>query len=81
MYHPRQWRRVESVNAAGWILIVPVVFVRALVLIVLHGGVREPQGTVDAAFSVGSLGLVDALVLIRLVSFWRWKAKGRHRAP
>ena len=75
VYRPREWRRVEALNAAGWILVVPVVFARSLVLIGLHGGARPPDGLADAVVSLGSLALVDALVVLRTVSFWRYRRR------
>lgn len=75
VYRPREWRRVEALNAAGWILVVPVVFARALILIGLHGGVRPSDGLADAVVSIGSLVIVDALVVLRTVSFWRYRRR------
>ena len=75
-YRPRQWATAAAWNATGWILITLVTFARGLLLIALHGGVRAPQGWGDALVSVGSLAAVDALLLVRLVSFARFRREG-----
>lgn len=72
-HRPRNWARSEALNAAGWIIVVLIVFVRGLVLIALHGGARAPEGVADAVVSLGSLAAVDALVLFRLASFLRFR--------
>ena len=78
LYRPREWARAEAVNAAGWILVVPVVFVRGIVLIALRDWhVRPYEGWADAVVSLGTLALVDVLVLVRFVSFARYRRRTR----
>ncbi len=72
---PRSWVDSTTLNATGWILITAVTFARSLLLIGLHGGVRAPQGWGDALVSVGSLAAVDALLLVRVVSFVRYRRR------
>lgn len=78
-YRPRQWATAAAWNATGWILITLVTFARSLLLITLHGGVRAPQGWADAWISVGSLVAVDALLLVRVVSFLRYRRRNTAR--
>lgn len=76
LFRPREWARAEAVNAAGWILIVPVVFARSLVLIALHGWHVQPyQGWGDTAVSLGTLAFVDALLVLRFVTFARFRRR------
>lgn len=79
LQRPRSWTRVEFLNGVGWVAVAGAGFLRGAVLLVLSGHAPHRTMTQDA-LSVGLLVLVDALVLLRLVSFLRW-TRGRHRRP
>jgi len=74
-YRPRAWADAATWNGTGWIIIVLAVYARALLLIALHGGVRASQNWTDAVLSVGSLAAIDVLLLVRLVSFARYRRR------
>lgn len=74
-YRPRAWATAATWNGTGWIVIVLAVYARSLLLIALHGGVRPPQSWTDAVLSVGSLAAVDVLLLVRVVSFARFRRR------
>lgn len=71
-YLSRAWYSAASLNATGWIWIVVITFARALVLLALRGG-RQPAGVLDAVISLGALAAVDVLLLVRLISFLRYR--------
>ena len=75
-YLPRRWYSAASLNGAGWILIVVITFARALALLALRGGPQPARGWLDTVISLGSLAAVDVLVLLRLVSYLRWRRAG-----
>jgi len=75
-YLPRRWYSAASLNGAGWIIIVVITFARALALMLLRGGPQPTRGPLDALISLGSLAAVDLLLLVRLVSYLRYRRAG-----
>lgn len=70
---PRQFWRLHAINAWAWIWIALLLLIRVAVLTILHRGDVTPHGTVDASFAVASMGIVDVLLVLRLIDFIRTK--------
>ncbi len=68
-HRPRQWKRVAAWDASGWVIIVAAVYLRSLILIVSRWPGSSPQGWADAVFAIGSLIALDAVLLVRVVSY------------
>lgn len=68
-HRPRQWRRLEAWDASGFVLIATAIYLRNIVLIVSRWPGSPPHGWGDAAFGIGSLLIIDALFLLRVVSY------------
>lgn len=80
LHRPRHWLRPEAVNASGWIIICALWFIRSIALLAMRGGPPRTFGSwSDAGVSLGFLLLVDALLAIRLVSWWRYSRNDRRR--
>lgn len=70
-HRPRQWRRIEAVDAMGFPIIVAIVFTRGLVLTLLAWPIPlRPMP--NMVFSIATLALVDVLLIIKLVNFRRF---------
>jgi hypothetical protein len=75
-HRPRQWRRIEAIDAAGFPLIVALVFTRGLVLTILNWHpVSRPVP--NAVFSVAMLALVDVMLIVKLLNFRRFIRRDR----
>ncbi|MFE2544821.1 hypothetical protein [Actinacidiphila glaucinigra] len=72
LHRPRHWFRPEAFNAAGWVIISALWCVRSITVLLAQGGPRPYTSWVDAGISLGMLALVDALLVLRLVSWWRY---------
>lgn len=68
-HRPRNWRRLAAWDASGWVVICAVWFLRSLILAWMRWPIRPPEGWVDGLTSVGLLGLVDVLLLVRVASY------------
>lgn len=68
-HRPRQWKRMEAWDASGFVLIATAIYLRNIVLVVSRWPGSTPQGWMDAAFGIGSLLVIDALFLIRVMSY------------
>lgn len=68
-HRPRQWRRLAAWDASGWVLLVALFFFRQIVLVVTRWPGSAPLGWFDGVFSIGLLVLIDALLVVRVVSF------------
>lgn len=81
---PTRLLRAEAINATGWIVIVVLQYTRALSLLSLKMVHHQSVGYGSASQATLSIGLglmVDALVIVRLVSFVRWRAARRALVP
>ncbi|MGW3635892.1 hypothetical protein ACWD7F_38290, partial [Streptomyces sp. NPDC005122] len=74
-HRPRHWLRPEAFNASGWVIISALWYARGIILLVIRGGPRPYASWVDAGVSLGMLLLVDALLALRLLSWWRYTRK------
>ncbi len=68
-HRPRQWRRLEAWDASGFVLIATAIYLRNIILVVSRWPGSLPHGWADAVFGVGSLVVIDALFLLRVVSY------------
>lgn len=68
-HRPRQWRRMVAWDASGWVIIAALWFLRSIVLILTRWPGSPPKGWGDAVFAVGMLVVIDALLIIRIISF------------
>jgi ABC-type uncharacterized transport system permease subunit len=73
LHRPRHWMRLEAVNSSGWIVLMAVLFARGLALLLIRGGPIPFQGWTDTVISLGLGFAIDALLLLRLVSWFRFK--------
>lgn len=69
IHRPTRWTRVAAVNAAGWVAVIALSFVRAIILVIHLGAVPPLTSWVDAVFGYGSLVAIDVLVWVRLISY------------
>ncbi|WP_448319218.1 hypothetical protein [Streptomyces sp. CO7] len=72
LHRPRRFFRVVEINSSWWVLLVALVYLRSLILLVVHGADPGGRAWWDLAVSVGFLAAVDALLLVRLVSYARY---------
>jgi hypothetical protein len=68
-HRPRQWKRLAAWDASGFVLIAVAIYLRSLILIVARWPGSPPHGWADAVFAIGSLIIIDALFILRLVSY------------
>ncbi|MFI6606838.1 hypothetical protein [Streptomyces sp. NPDC050507] len=68
MHRPRRFFRVTEINASWWILIVGLWYARSLVLLGIRGALPSHEWW-DIALSLGLLGAIDALLLVRFFSY------------
>ncbi|WP_435279364.1 hypothetical protein [Streptomyces sp. 1222.5] len=79
LHRPRHWMRPEAFNASGWIVISALWYIRSIILLIVRGGPRPYTSWVDATVAIGMLAVVDALLALRLLSWWRYTR--RHPDP
>ncbi len=68
-HRPRQWRRLAAWDASGFVLIATAIYLRNIILIFSRWPGSPPRGWGDAVFGIGSLVVIDALFLLRVVSY------------
>lgn len=73
LHRPRHWMRLEAINSAGWVVLVALLYARALALLLIRGGPAPYRGWADTAVSLGIGFAVDVLLVLRLVSWARFK--------
>jgi ABC-type uncharacterized transport system permease subunit len=81
LHRPRHWMRLEAVNSSGWIALMAVLFARGLALLIIRGGPSPFQGWADTVLSLGVGFAIDALLLLRLVSWMRFKRRRNEDDP
>lgn len=70
-HRPRQWRRLQALDAMGFPAIIAFVFLRSLVLTVTSWPVVA-RSTGSMIFSLLTMALVDAWMLVKLANFRRF---------
>lgn len=70
-HRPKQWRRLQALDAMGFPVIVALVFARGLILTVSSWPVASRPWP-HMAFSLLTLLLVDIWVIVKLVNFRRF---------
>lgn len=68
-HRPRQWRRLAAWDASGFVFVAVAIYLRSLILLVARWPGSPPHGWGDALFAVGSLAIIDALFILRLISY------------
>lgn len=72
MHRPRRWWRFEAIDAAGWVWLLFIIYAQRLVLLILSPAAVFPSGT-SAVVALLFGALIDALLVLRVVSFVRFK--------
>jgi hypothetical protein len=75
LHSPRHWMRLEAINSSGWVVLVALLYARSITLLLIRGGPAPYQGAADTAVSLGVGFLVDALLVLRLLSWFRFTAR------
>lgn len=75
-HRPRQWRRIQALDAMGFPAIVVLVFARGLALTLWHWPVVA-RDLGSMIFSLVTLALVDVWMFVKLASFRRFVATER----
>jgi len=71
MHRPKQWRSIASLDASGWVLIATLLYARSAVQLgITFPGVHHTLG--PALVGIGSCLVVDVLLVLRLVAFYRF---------
>ncbi|WP_371538353.1 hypothetical protein OG210_21800 [Streptomyces sp. NBC_00466] len=68
LHRPRRFFRVTEINASWWVIIVGLWYARSLALLGIRGG-HPSQTWWDMVISIGLLTAIDALLLVRLISY------------
>lgn len=68
---PRQFWRLHAINAWAWIWIAFLLLIRVAVMVIIHRGDVTDRGITDAYFAILSMGVVDLLLVLRLIDFVR----------
>lgn len=68
-HRPRQWRRLAAWDASGFVIVATAIYLRNIILVVTRWPGSPPDGVWDAAFGIGSLLVIDALFLLRVVFY------------
>lgn len=77
LHRPRHWMRLEAINSAGWVVLVTILYARSVALLIIRGGPSPYHGWADTTVSLGVGFLVDALLVLRLLSWFRFTNQHR----
>lgn len=80
-HRPRQWKRLAAIDASGFVLVAEAIYLRNLILVVTRWPGSPPRGLGDALFGLISLAVIDALFILRLVSFRAFAERDRQDQP
>jgi phosphoglycerol transferase MdoB-like AlkP superfamily enzyme len=78
-HRPRQWRRLAAWDASGFVLIATAIYARNIVLVVSRWPWAPTGGVGDAVFAVVSLIVIDALFVLRVVSYRSFAQRDQER--
>lgn len=78
-HRPRQWRRLAAWDASGFVIVATAIYLRNIVLVVSRWPGSPPRGAADAVFGIVSLLLIDALFLLRVISYRSFVEADRRR--
>lgn len=70
-HRPRQWMRLQALDAMGFPFIIAIVFARSLALTLLAWPVPT-RALGNMIFSLLTLALVDAWMIVKLINFRRY---------
>lgn len=68
-HRPRQWKRIAAWDASGFVLIATAIYLRSIILVITRWPGSPPHGWTDGSFAIGSLLVIDALFVLRVVSY------------
>ncbi|MFE9950198.1 hypothetical protein ACFYRJ_22080 [Streptomyces sp. NPDC005531] len=78
LHRPRRFFRAVEINASWWVIIIGLIYARSLVLLGIRGA-RPGEPWVDMVVSIGFLAAIDALLLVRLLSYIAYLRKHPER--
>lgn len=74
LHRPKNWFRSRAVNATGWVIMIFVLFLRAIVVVILKQNfVPQFNNPWEIVFSLGLGFFVDFLLAIRIKSFLNFR--------
>jgi hypothetical protein len=79
LHRPRRFFRTVEINASWWVIIVALWYARSLALVGIRGA-STSRPWWDIALSLGLLAAIDALLLVRLVSYVAYR-RAHPKAP
>ncbi|MFC4609711.1 hypothetical protein ACFO9E_18100 [Streptomyces maoxianensis] len=80
LHRPRRMFRAVEINSTWWVIILGLLYARSLVLLVIRG-YQPSGGWVDALFVFGMLAAIDALLILRFVTYLAYLRKHPEKNP
>jgi hypothetical protein len=77
-HRPSKWFDRTAINASGWLIIVFLFYVRSLVTLVTQRTVTW-RGMPNALWAIGVVVIIDALLILRVISFIQYRRAFRRR--
>jgi hypothetical protein len=78
MHRPSKWLDSTAINASGWLIIVFLFYARSLVTLITQRTVVW-RGMPNAMWAIGVILVIDYLLVLRLVSFMKYRRAFRRR--
>jgi hypothetical protein len=77
-HRPSKWFDRTAINASGWLIIVFLFYVRSLVSLLTQRTVIW-RGMPNALWAIGVIVVIDALLILRVVTFIQYRRAFRRR--
>jgi hypothetical protein len=78
MHRPSKWLDSTAINASGWLIIVFLFYARSLVTLITQKTVVW-RGMPNALWAIGIVLVIDYLLILRLLSFMKYRRAFRRR--
>jgi hypothetical protein len=78
MHRPSKWLDSTAINASGWLIIVFLFYARSLVTLITRRDVMW-RGMPNAMWAIGIIIVIDYLLILRLISFMKYRRAFRRR--
>lgn len=78
MHRPSKWFDRTAINASGWLIIVFIFYLRSIVTLLTNHHILW-RGMPNALWGLGTVLIIDALMIFRLVSFIQFRRTFRRR--